>query len=220
VIIMKPSLPVLLSFNGGYVDTAGYIALQGLFTAHVTGNFVTIGSALVFGTSGVVAKLLALPVFCAVIILTRLASFHLPRNRSALHTMLTVKLVLLSLGHGDPKCGAPDSFRDRPADHADDWNDHSDHDRPRRCGARFIGRRKGDNSLASATHVGSRPHLRLWRRRRGVPVQPTGIVVLRGATAGRAGRAAFGEFDAGGPAAAVSRTLVAALKLMRRSCCL
>jgi len=98
VIIMKPSLPILLSFNGGYVDTAGYIALQGLFTAHVTGNFVTIGSALIFGTSGVVAKLLALPVFCAVIIITRLASFHLPRNRSALQTMLTVKLVLLMLG--------------------------------------------------------------------------------------------------------------------------
>jgi uncharacterized membrane protein YoaK (UPF0700 family) len=98
VIIMKPSLPILLSFNGGYVDTAGYIALQGLFTAHVTGNFVTIGSAVIFGTSGVVAKLLALPVFCAVIIATRLASFHLPRNRSALQTMLTVKLVLLMLG--------------------------------------------------------------------------------------------------------------------------
>jgi uncharacterized membrane protein YoaK (UPF0700 family) len=98
VIIMKPSLPTLLSFNGGYVDTAGYIALQGLFTAHVTGNFVTIGSALVFGTSGVVAKLLALPVFCAVVIVTRVASFHLPRNRSALQTMLTVKLMLLMLG--------------------------------------------------------------------------------------------------------------------------
>jgi uncharacterized membrane protein YoaK (UPF0700 family) len=98
VIIVKPSLPILLSFNGGYVDTAGYIALQGLFTAHVTGNFVTIGSALIFGTSGVIAKLLALPVFCAVIIITRLASFHLPLNRSALQTMLTVKLVLLTLG--------------------------------------------------------------------------------------------------------------------------
>jgi uncharacterized membrane protein YoaK (UPF0700 family) len=96
--IMRPSLPTLLSFNGGYVDTAGYIALQGLFTAHVTGNFVTIGSALVFGTSGVIAKLLALPVFCAVIIITRLASFHLPRDRSALKVMLTVKVVLLALG--------------------------------------------------------------------------------------------------------------------------
>lgn len=30
---MKPTVPMLLSFNGGYVDTAGYLALQGLFTA-------------------------------------------------------------------------------------------------------------------------------------------------------------------------------------------
>ena len=54
---MKIALPTLLSFNGGYVDTAGYLALQGLFTAHVTGNFVTIAAALAFGTSGVVTKL-------------------------------------------------------------------------------------------------------------------------------------------------------------------
>jgi uncharacterized membrane protein YoaK (UPF0700 family) len=38
---MKIALPTLLSFNGGYVDTAGYLALQGLFSAHVTGNFVS-----------------------------------------------------------------------------------------------------------------------------------------------------------------------------------
>jgi uncharacterized membrane protein YoaK (UPF0700 family) len=93
---MRPSLPTLLSFNGGYVDTAGYLALQGLFTAHVTGNFVTLGAALAFGTSGVLAKLLALPVFCGVIILTRLASLHLPgRNWPALETLLTLKLILL-----------------------------------------------------------------------------------------------------------------------------
>ena len=60
-VAMRPSVPILFSINGGYVDTAGFLALQGLFTAHVTGNFVTIGAALVFGTSGVVAKLLALP---------------------------------------------------------------------------------------------------------------------------------------------------------------
>lgn len=34
-------LATQLSFNGGFVDTAGFPGLQGLFTAHVTGNFVT-----------------------------------------------------------------------------------------------------------------------------------------------------------------------------------
>src|ERR1700742_327244 len=71
----RPSLGVLLSFNGGYVDTMGFLALPGLFTAHVTGNFVTLGAALVFGTSGVAAKLLALPMFCAVIVITRILTF-------------------------------------------------------------------------------------------------------------------------------------------------
>jgi Protein of unknown function (DUF1275) len=56
-------LAALLSFNGGFVDTAGFLGLQGLFTAHVTGNFVTLAAALVLGTHGVVVKLLALPEF-------------------------------------------------------------------------------------------------------------------------------------------------------------
>src|SRR3984957_3241872 len=101
VVQLKPALPVLLSYNGGYVDTAGYLALQGLFSAHVTGNFVTIGAALVFGTSGIAAKLLALPVFCSVTVITRLVGFNLERgNRPVLETMLTLKLLLLVLGAG------------------------------------------------------------------------------------------------------------------------
>jgi uncharacterized membrane protein YoaK (UPF0700 family) len=92
---MRPAVPTLLSFNGGYVDTVGYLALQGLFTAHVTGNFVTVGAALVLGTSGVVAKLLALPVFCLVIIVTRLLSFRLPPSWAAFETALTLKCLLL-----------------------------------------------------------------------------------------------------------------------------
>jgi uncharacterized membrane protein YoaK (UPF0700 family) len=88
---MKPSLPTLLSLNAGYVDTAGFLALQGLFTAHVTGNFVTFGAAAAHGTSGTLAKLLALPVFCVVVIAARLL-------RPALPTLLAAKLVLLTVG--------------------------------------------------------------------------------------------------------------------------
>jgi uncharacterized membrane protein YoaK (UPF0700 family) len=102
---MKLSMPTLLSINGGYVDTAGYLALHGLFTTHVTGNFVTLGAALVLGTSGVVAKLLALPMFCVVVVSTRLLSVALeptigaagPRI-SPLRTLLGIKVALLILG--------------------------------------------------------------------------------------------------------------------------
>src|SRR5271167_1075144 len=95
---MKP-LPILMSLNAGLVDTAGFLALQGLFTAHVTGNFVTLGAALVNGTSGVFAKLLALPVFCAVVLVTRIFSFSLPSlGLPILRTMLAMKTILLALG--------------------------------------------------------------------------------------------------------------------------
>ncbi|MBC7953045.1 MAG: DUF1275 domain-containing protein [Rhodospirillaceae bacterium] len=51
------------SFVAGFVDTVGFIALFGLFTAHVTGNFVLIGASIAGGSLGILAKLLALPVF-------------------------------------------------------------------------------------------------------------------------------------------------------------
>jgi uncharacterized membrane protein YoaK (UPF0700 family) len=93
------TLPLLLSLNAGFVDTAGFLALQGLFTAHVTGNFVTLGASLVLGTSGAVAKLLALPVFCIVVIAIRLLSSALLRRKlPALRIILSLKVVLLIAG--------------------------------------------------------------------------------------------------------------------------
>lgn len=96
---IRLTLPLLLSLTAGYVDTAGFLALQGLFTAHVTGNFVTLGAALVLGTSGVVAKLLALPVFCVVVISARLISSLLSRRlKAVVEIMLGLKIVLLVVG--------------------------------------------------------------------------------------------------------------------------
>src|ERR1700686_1806948 len=89
-------LPLLLSLNAGFVDTAGFLALQGLFTAHVTGNFVTLGASLALGTSGAIAKLLALPVFCVVVITTRLLVTMLSsRLGHAFELLIGLKVVLL-----------------------------------------------------------------------------------------------------------------------------
>jgi uncharacterized membrane protein YoaK (UPF0700 family) len=94
-------LGLMLSFNGGFVDTAGFLSLQGLFTAHVTGNFVTLGASLVHGTSGGLAKLVALPLFCVVVICTRLLGARLERRpATVLPTLFTIMLVLLTLGAG------------------------------------------------------------------------------------------------------------------------
>src|SRR5277367_81364 len=95
----RPALPLVLSFNAGFVDTAGFLALQGLFTAHVTGNFVTLGASLVLGTSGAIAKLLALPVFCAVVIAARLTGTLLSnREVRAFEFLVGIKILLLIAG--------------------------------------------------------------------------------------------------------------------------
>ncbi len=92
----KPGVGGLLSFNGGFVDTAGFLGLQGLFTAHVTGNFVTLGAGLVFGTHGVIAKLIALPEFALVVALARLMGTILrQKGIDALRVLLVVKVIFL-----------------------------------------------------------------------------------------------------------------------------
>jgi uncharacterized membrane protein YoaK (UPF0700 family) len=94
---MKKSIAtVLLSFNGGFIDTAGYLGLPGLFTAHVTGNFVTLGATLVFGTNGVIAKIVALPEFIVVVAITRLVAATLTERRlPSLRVLLAAKVFLL-----------------------------------------------------------------------------------------------------------------------------
>src|SRR5258708_2806840 len=91
------ALALGLSFVAGFVDTFGFIALFGLFTAHVTGNFVLIGAAIVSPGPGVVAKLLALPVFMAVVALICLiVRAHEALSRSALIPLFALQWVFLA----------------------------------------------------------------------------------------------------------------------------
>ena len=85
------ALPIGLSFVAGYVDTVGFIALFGLFTAHVTGNFVLIGSELARSSSNVLLKLLVFPAFIVAVAFARIleglvqAPRHVPDVRGRQH---------------------------------------------------------------------------------------------------------------------------------------
>lgn len=69
-----------LAFLAGYVDTLGFVALFGLFTAHVTGNFVLIGAELARPSHGVLLiKFLAFPAFIAGVVIARLLTVALER---------------------------------------------------------------------------------------------------------------------------------------------
>lgn len=92
------AIGALLAFTAGFVDTAGFVALFGLFTAHVTGNFVLIGATLAAGGSGILAKLLALPTFVVAVALSR--AFVLRRERrgaGAARSLLAAQALLLAL---------------------------------------------------------------------------------------------------------------------------
>jgi uncharacterized membrane protein YoaK (UPF0700 family) len=66
-------LPFVLSTTAGAVDVIGFLALGGLFTAHITRNVVVVAAHYVAGGFGEVGPLLAVPVFVAVLGLITLA---------------------------------------------------------------------------------------------------------------------------------------------------
>jgi len=87
----------LLAAVAGFVDTCGFIALFGLFTAHVTGNFVLIGAAIADYHGGVIAKLLALPVFVVVVAMARAATVILEdRRKNAALPLLGFQILFLA----------------------------------------------------------------------------------------------------------------------------
>lgn len=71
---------VVLSAVAGYVDTAGFMALFGLFTAHITGDLVTAGTSLGGQPNlGANARLLMIPIFIASVAATTLFARRLNR---------------------------------------------------------------------------------------------------------------------------------------------
>lgn len=92
----------LLAFAAGFVDTATFVHVSGLFAAHVTGNFVLFAAALSHGlTAEDFLKLLTFPVFVIAVLLGTVIHERAARRaaRGALLRVLGVESALL-LGVG------------------------------------------------------------------------------------------------------------------------
>lgn len=90
----EQKISVALSFVSGFVDTAGFVALFGLFTAHVTGNLVLAGAA-VFEyqeMNNLTSKLLVLPVFVAGVVL---CSYLIKYRRATLSNLVLSEAIFI-----------------------------------------------------------------------------------------------------------------------------
>jgi uncharacterized membrane protein YoaK (UPF0700 family) len=111
-VIAEGALQALIA---GFVDTCSFVALFGLFTAHVTGNLVLIGASIVEYRSGLIGKLLALPVFILAVALCRALTLALQsRGKNAAVPLLGLQLLLLAGFMGVGVAAAPVTDGDAP----------------------------------------------------------------------------------------------------------
>jgi uncharacterized membrane protein YoaK (UPF0700 family) len=104
---MNSLLPAVLSTTAGAVDVIGFLALGGLFTAHITGNLVVLAAHYVTGSFAEVGPLLAAPVFIVVLGAATVAAVEFEKTRYGsrrallvLHAVLLVGCLAVGVGLG------------------------------------------------------------------------------------------------------------------------
>jgi uncharacterized membrane protein YoaK (UPF0700 family) len=89
-------LPFVLALVAGSVDVIGFLGLNGLFVAHITGNLVILAAHVVAGAGAPLALMISVPVFVAALALTRVLAAALERAGVApLAPLLVLQLALL-----------------------------------------------------------------------------------------------------------------------------
>ena len=89
-------LPFVLSVIAGATDSIGFLGLNGLFTAHITGNIVILAARIIAGNPAIISYILSVPVFMVVLFLTRLLASGLERAEiSTLRPLLLLQLIFL-----------------------------------------------------------------------------------------------------------------------------
>src|SRR6266404_7244647 len=90
-------LPTVLSITAGSVDVIGFLALGGVFTAHITGNVVIVAAHYVTGGFGQVGPLLAVPVFVAVLGVLALVFGAVGEVSGSRRALLILQTALLAI---------------------------------------------------------------------------------------------------------------------------
>jgi uncharacterized membrane protein YoaK (UPF0700 family) len=88
-----------LSFIAGYVDTAGFLALFGLFTAHITGDLITAAAVMVNGINAAsIIRLLMIPIFMLTVAVTTVILRSMQsRGAKSIAPMLAFMTLALAL---------------------------------------------------------------------------------------------------------------------------
>jgi uncharacterized membrane protein YoaK (UPF0700 family) len=90
------ALLVVLSLTAGRSDIISFLGLNGLFTAHITGNLVILAAHFFSGESQL-APMLSVPVFILIIWLTRLLASSLEsRGLGSVQPLLLLQFLLLA----------------------------------------------------------------------------------------------------------------------------
>lgn len=106
-----PGLAIILAFLSGFVDTAAFIHMKGLFVAHVTGNFVLLGAALATGGAvgdkgPEVLQLAALPIFFTAAMLTGALAARLKATRGLAVILWSAALLTAGVAGASAWLGA------------------------------------------------------------------------------------------------------------------
>jgi uncharacterized membrane protein YoaK (UPF0700 family) len=88
---------IVLSVTAGCTDITGFLGLDGLFTAHITGNMVILAAHVVDGSGARIAEMLSVPVFVGGVGLTVLLAGGLESiGVASLCPLLLLQLLLLA----------------------------------------------------------------------------------------------------------------------------
>ncbi|WP_346986054.1 YoaK family protein [Chryseobacterium sp. POE27] len=87
-------LSLIMAFSAGFVDTSTFTVADGLFSAHITGNFVVFAYKLShYHTLSDFTNLISFPVFVSAVILTRKVN-NMCKNEKAIFISIGVFLII------------------------------------------------------------------------------------------------------------------------------